>query len=435
MRRALHEFLGVPLAIIVGFLVVAVLTAVLDGNDVSWLHPVKQLLSKVAPPQENQSMLRTVAPGMLTLMTITFVLLLTLVQRMSDVFTWVVVEQFLSRRVNQTFFGYFAGLSAYYVVVLTLVDPEQAVFSTVVALVLSVLALAGLVVFGYLVLDQLRPPSVVERIVQLTIATRAEQLTWLRRARSEPRLEHLPATTVRSECTGYLVDIDLDRLDRALQSAREPAEIEFNAKLGSHLVTGTDLATVRAEDAAVRRRLEGAVLDALCCGRERQLDREPSYGVHQLSSMGWGAATQRDSEAALVTVDGLHALLAHWAQEAAPGHDGEDLAVVYRYDTICEVLKALSSIAVGAIVGGQHQTCAQVLNVFALAMPTLSSEHQRTAITYVQRVLATVQQHPPSAELSHVLDKLRGVLTDSDHADVVPGLAAVESRLNDQLPA
>jgi uncharacterized membrane protein len=434
LRRALHEFLGVPLTIIVGFIVLAVVTSVLDGNDVTWLQPVKHALTKLAPPQENQSMLRTVAPGMLTLMTITFVLLLTLVQRMSDVFTWVVVEQFLSRRVNQTFFGYFAGLSAYYVVVLTLVDPQQAVFSTIAALILSVLALAGLVVFGYLVLDQLRPPSVVERIVQLTIATRADQLKWLRRVREEPLLEHLPATTVRSGCTGYLVDIDLDLLNRALRAAGGAAEIEFNARLGTHMVTGTVLATVRAEDASERARLAGAVLDAMCCGRERQLDREPSYGVHQLSSMGWGAATQRDSEAALVTVDGLHALLAHWAQESAPAQDGDGLPVVYRYDTICEVLKALSSIAVAAIVGGQHQTCAQVLNVFAMAIPTLSADHQRTATTHVRNTLMTAAHHPRTAELEHAMSELSRVLEDNGHCEVAAELDRIESELGSQIP-
>lgn len=434
MRRALHEFLGVPLAIIAGFIVLAILNSVLDGNEVSWLQPAKHLLAKVAPPQENQSMLRTVAPGMLTLMTITFVLLLTLVQRMSDVFTWVVVEQFLSRRVNQTFFGYFAGLSAYYVVVLTLVDPQQAVFSTVAALILSVLALMGLVVFGYLVLDQLRPPSVVERIVQVTIATRAHQLYWLRRVRSQPLLAHLPGRTVRSGCTGYLVDIDLDLLDRALQSAQGPAEIEFNAKLGSHMVTGTDLATVRAARDDERERLADVVLDALCCGRERQLTREPSYGVHQLSSMGWGAATQRDSEAALVTVDGLHALLAHWAQEETPGPKGDDLAVVYRYDTICEVLKALSSVAAAAIVGGQHQTCAQVLNVYAKALPTLSAEHQRTAAQHVRNTLTTVAQHPRTAELEHALSELGRALGDNGHGEVAAELKRIEADLDNRVP-
>lgn len=427
-----------PLAIIVGFVVLGVITSMLDGTEVGWLRPVAHALSKLAPPQENQSMLRTVAPGMLTLMTITFVLLLTLIHRMADVFTWVVVEQFLRRLVNQAFFGYFAGLSAFYVVVLTLVDPQQAVFSTAVALILSVLAMAGLVVFGYLVLDQLRPPSVVERIVQITLATRARHVKWLRTVRAQPRLEHLPATRVSAQCSGYLVDIDFDALGRALESASCAAEIEFSARLGTHMVAGTHLATVRAQDEAERKRLVEAVLDALRCGRERQLDREPSYGVHQLSSMGWAAATQRDPEAALVTVDGLHELLARWACEPSPQResddDGDRMPVVYRDKMIPLVLTALASIAVGAIEGGQHQTCAQVLNVFAMAIPLLSPENQRSATEQLRYALPTATRHPFTAELDRALTGLGQVLSENGHLGVAAELDRVESRLNDRLP-
>jgi uncharacterized membrane protein len=438
VRRALQEFLAVPVAIIVGFIALGVVTSVLDGNDVSWLQPVKQVLGAVAPPQENTSMLRTVAPGMLSLLSITFVLLLTLVHRMADVFTWVVVEQFLRRRVNQVFFGYFAALAAYYVVVLTLVDPDQAVFSTVAALVLSMLALVALVVFGYLVLDHLRPPSVVENIVQITIATRARQLKWLSRLREEPLLSDLPATTVRAECSGYLVDIDFDSLGDALSSARGPVEIEFCTALGSHTVLGSELAVVRAEDPDERKRLAGVVLDALRCGRERQLNREPRYGVHQLSSMGWASATQRDPEAAMVTVDGLHTLLAYWAKDrpliGASGADEDRLPLVYRDTTIPEVLAALANIAVGAIMGGQHQTCARVLHVFAMAIPRLSPPDQTTATAQVRHALPAVSKHPYTIELEQALDDLGRVLSGNGHADVAAELGRLESRLEEQLP-
>ncbi|QNI05507.1 DUF2254 domain-containing protein [Mycobacterium kubicae] len=437
-RRALHEFLAVPLAIILGFVLLAVVTSVLDGLDVGWLQPVVRALAKVAPPSENQSMLRTVAPGMLSLLSITFVLLLTLVHRMADVFTWVVVEQFLQRRDNQAFFGYFAGLSSYFVVVLTLVDPDQAVFSTVAALVSSVAALVALVVFGYLVLDQLRPPSVVERIVQLTIATRADQVKWLRRVRDEPVLTELSGTSVHAECSGYLVDIDLDTLGRALGTTRGAAEIEFSIRLGSHMVAGSDLATVRAEDPGDRERLADAVLDALRCGRERQLDREPRYGVHQLSSMGWASATQRDPEAALVTVDGLHTLLAYWTQKRTPAADSDDnadrLPVVYRDTTIPEVLSALANIAVGAIEGGQHQTCARVLHVFAMTIPRLSPEDQRMASAQVRHALPTVTRHPFTMELDRALTELSRVLSDYGHNDIAAELDRIEEGLKHQLP-
>jgi uncharacterized membrane protein len=436
-RRSLREFLALPLAMVIGFIALAVLTSVLDRSDARWLRPVEQVLSAVVPASENQAMLRTVGPGVLTLMTITFFLLLTLVHRMADVFTWVVVEPFLLRRTNQAFFGYFAGLSVYYVIVVGVVTPDNAVFSTAAALVLSVVALIGLVVFGYLVLDQLRPPSVVESIVRLTLRTRADSQARLRRVRDEPMLVNLPATTVRAECSGYLVRIDFEALARAADSVPGAAEIELCARLGNHVVTGSDLAAVRAERDTDRERLAEAVLDALRCGRERQLDRDPVYGVHQLSSIGWAAATQRDPEAAVVAVDGLHTLLSMWAQKSSrgsePADDGGVLPVVYRDTTIPEVLSALASIAVGAIEGGQHQTCAQALNVFAMTLPRLSPDLQRVALGQVRRTLPTATSHPYTAELERALTTLSGVLEDVGFAEFARQLCEVRCRLDDQL--
>ena len=437
IRRALQEFLAVPLAMVFAFIVLAVITSMLDRTNAAWLQPTEHLLAKLAPPRENQAMLRTVGPGVLTLMTITFFLLLTLVHRMADVFTWVVVEPFLLRRTNQAFFGYFAGLSAYYVIAVAVVTPDKAVFSTIAALILSVLALVGLVVFGYLVLDQLRPPSVVEGIVHHTIATRAAQRARLRHLRTEPLLRDLPTTTVRAECSGYLVDIDLDTLSRAASSAEGLVEIEFRAGLGSHIVVGRELAVVRGENRSERELLADAVLDALRSGRERQLDREPIYGVHQLSSIGWAAATQRDPEAALIAVDGLHTLLAEWARERAPVNqpddDGDSLPLVYCDTTMAEVLSSLASIAVAAGCGGQHQTCAQVLDVFAMALPGLAPDHQSVALAQLRRAVSTIATYPFTVELERSLTRLRGVLEDIGHHEVAHELARMGSRLDDQL--
>ncbi len=439
LRRSLHEFLALPLTMVLGFVLLAVFVAVLDRTDAAWLDPAEQALAILVPPPENQAMLRTVGPGVLTLMTITFFLLLTLVHRMADVFTWVVVEQFLMRRANQAFFGYFAGLSAFYVIVVGVVTPQKAVFSTMIALILSVLALVALVVFGYLVLDQLRPPSVVERIVQYTIAMHAGQSARLQRLRDQPLHGDLPAMTVRAECSGYLVDIDLDALGRAATMARGAAEIELVARLGTHLVTGSEVAVVRAESEAERERLAEAVLDALRCGRERQLDREPVYGVHQLSSIGWAAATQSDPEAALVAVDGLHTLLGEWAQELARvggrADDVEQLPVVYRDTRIPEVLASLASIAVGAAQGGQHQTCAQVMNVFAITLPRLSPDHQRIAARQVRRCLPAAATHALTVELEGALTRLSRVLSEAGYPELAAQLPHIESSPKDQLPS
>ncbi|MBV9140811.1 MAG: DUF2254 domain-containing protein [Pseudonocardiales bacterium] len=432
LRRSLREFLAVPLAMVIGSIVLAVITAVLDRSTAPWLQPAQRLLSELVPPGENQAMLRTVAPAMLTAMSIAFFLLLTLVHRMADVFTWVVVEQFLLRRTNQVFFGFFGGLAVYYIVVLAAIGPQQAVFSTTVALVLSVLALAGLLVFGYLVLDQLRPTSVVQRIGQLTLATYADQRFRLRRFRDAPLLGHLPGTTVRAERSGYLIDIDIDRLVRAITVAQDPVEIEFHAALGSHIVVGSDIAAVRASRAEDCAHLADAILDALTCGRERKLAREAVYGVHQLSSVAWAASTHQDPEAALVAVGALHTLLAHWTEEQTlvrgPADNNDPLPVVYPDTTIEQVLSSLASIIVATGQSGQHQTCAQVLEVFSMALPRLSPHHQRIVVQHLHRVLPTVTMHIFSRELERALAALGRVLYDTGYPSCAHQLSTITSQ-------
>ena len=215
--------------------------------------------------------------------------------------------------------------------------------------------------------------------------------------------------------------MDLDLLGRALASVAGAVEIELCVGLGSHVVVGSPLAKVRAETPADREQLADAVLDALWCGRERQVNRDPSYGVHQLSSIGWASATQRDPEAALVTADGLHTLLAHWtsADATAGGSDrvAAALPIVYRDKVIGEVLSSLANIAVAAAEGGQHQTCAQVLNVFAMALPRLSPDQQRIATPQVRHTVETAARHPFTGELEQAMTELRGVLSDTECSD------------------
>lgn len=427
-----------PLLCVLAFAALAAVTTVLDRSTASWLPPIRQALTIVLPPQQNESMLRTLAPGMLTVMSISFFLFLTLVQRMSGTFTWVVVEQFLLRRTNQAFFGFYAGLMVYYVAALAVVGPPQALFTTTAALVLSVVALIGLVVFGYLVLDQLRPTSVVERIVRVTLATRAAQVARLRHLRNAPRLGHLPAATVCAPGSGYLVDIDLDKIADAVSAAADAAEVELYVGVGTHLVMGRPVAAVRAEKAVDRQRLGNAVLDALKYGRERKLESDAVYGVHQLSSIAWAAASAREPEAAMVAVAGMETLLADWArddrsEESRAQDAGGDLPLIYPDTTVEELLSSLSSVIVASSSSGQYQTCAEVLNVFALALPQLSPGYQSIAVTQLRPVLPLAAKHSFTVDLQHALGRLARVLREGGHQSLAAHLSGIESRMADAL--
>lgn len=435
LLRALREFLALPMAIVAGLLMLAVISAVCDRSDWPWLRPARHLLQTIFPPEENSSMLTTVAPGMLTVMTITFFLFLTLVQRMAELFTWLVIEQFFLRRSNQVVFGFYTGLSVYYVMVLALEGPPQAPFSTLLALILTILGLVGLLVFGYLVLDQLRPPAVVDRIVENAGASRARQLERLGRLRSAPQLAALPSATVYASSRGHIVDIDFEALGRWIARVPGDVEVEFFAGLGAHLVAGAPVAAVRAENAADRQRLGDAVLKAVRAGRERQIDRDAVHGVHQLSSMAWAAVNQPDPEAALVAIAGLQTLLAEWTDGRATQPDGADgpetLPVVYPDNTVDEVLSSLSSAIVASSSNHQYQTCAAILDVFATALPRLSSRHQGFAVEQLRRVLPSAANHSYTPELQRELSGLRRAMTAVGHHDLAAQLSGIEARMDD----
>lgn len=274
--------------------------------------------------------------------------------------------------------------------------------------------------------------------MRITLATRAEQRSRLRRFQDAPRLEHVRGVTVCAQRSGYITDIDLDPLACAIAAAQGEVEIEFCAQLGSHVIFGSELALVRAEHAADRDALAEAVLDALTCGRERKLDREAMYGIHQLASVGWAAGTdQQDPEAALIAVAGLHTLLAHWTQQDPPisaaAQDGDLLPVVYPDTTIREVLSALATILIATGRSGQHHTYTHILDIFAMALPRLTPDHQRIAVDYLHRALPIATTHTLTPELDRSLTALGGVLRDTNFLTCADHLATLQSRLTIQL--
>lgn len=164
--------------------------------------------------------------------------------------------------------------------------------------------------------------------------------------------------------------------------------------------------------------------------------------MHQLSSIAWASATQQDPEAALVAVAGLHTLLAHWAKEhtptSEPADPGDLLPVVYPDTTVEEVLSSLAGVVVASVVvasghAGQYQPCAQVLQVFAMALPRLSPEHQLLPVAQLHRVLPTVATHTFTVELARALAALRQALDQAGFGSCATQLSGVESRLAGQL--
>lgn len=278
-RYAFQEFLLLPLAIVGAGLILATGAIVLDRYAQSWGLAVQRSIAVLVPPQAASMLLSTVTTGLLTVISIIFFVMLMAVQHQPAIYSPVVLDQFLRRKINQTFFGMFIALTLYCLLALPLVPSGQAVVSGTLALVLITVTFGLLLMFIYSTVDQMRPSSVVWIIQHLALRARASQKRLLARCRTHPQLHDAPATEVISGRIGYLVHIDGDSLARSLNRAEDTVEIELLVAMGDHIVSGATVAVVRGHHAGERHRQGEAVLDALTLGRMRDIDRDAGHAV------------------------------------------------------------------------------------------------------------------------------------------------------------
>jgi hypothetical protein len=118
MRRGIAEFLRLPLLITAGFTVAAVLVGVLDGAGEG--APLRDVATAVVPGAGATDFISAVATSLMTVTSITFSVLLLAVQQTASSLTPVVFDQYLRRRSNQAYFGFFVGVTAFAFIVLGL---------------------------------------------------------------------------------------------------------------------------------------------------------------------------------------------------------------------------------------------------------------------------------------------------------------------------
>lgn len=233
--HAFAEFLTLPVLIIAGFLLLAGGTSFLDQFELHATEPLHAFLRQrfFRNPQATSSLLATIAGGLITVTSITFSLLLLAVQQAAAALTPQVFDQFLRRRSNRSYFGFFVGLGVYTLVVLATVNPPfNPVFGASVALLLTVVALTLMILLLYTTINQMRPAVVIEAIHDHILLARERQQVRLPATRRAPRLS-AAATPVRAWTHGYVTKMRLDALGGAARRARGEAEVVLLAPIGT----------------------------------------------------------------------------------------------------------------------------------------------------------------------------------------------------------
>jgi len=368
--RAVREFLTVPLLVVLGFVILAALSIALDQSHASWLTGPRHALGHVVGKQAASTALSDIATGLVTVTSITFSVLLLAVQQTAANLSPVVFEQFMRRRSNQVYLGFFVGLCVYSYVVLAAVQKDTPpTLGAAVAVLLTVVALLILLTLVYSTLNQMRPVHVVFAIRTRALNARARELELIRRTRRAPQLTGPPGATAFSAEDGHVTAIQLEALDDRLRD-QDTAEVELTVTLGQYVVAGEALAQIRGpngdELAAVVRE------EVVVLGRQRDADQDATASVDQLANIAWttGSTAKQSPEVARQALDALRGLLGRWTADLAAAPPPQRvLPVVYPDNDRMLVVDSMLAIAAVAHESQQQQTAARVLDAFTQVLP------------------------------------------------------------------
>ena len=435
IRHAFKTFLAVPTAVVIAFLLLVFVSTALDRQRPGWLEPLHQVLQAhlFADSESSTQVLSAIAGGMITVTSITFSLLLVALQQSAGSMTHAVFDQFLRRYLNQIYAGWFIGITLFTLITLATVSQEfNPVYGATLSLLFAVSALYVLLLLIYSAIEQMRPSAILESIHDHTLQARERQKPLLQRTRRRPQGTGSTRRTVRAATDGFVSAIDLDALATALRRA-PGAEIALHLPIGAYAAFEDVLAEVRAWPADDIEGLVEAVRRAIRLERERDLDRDPSFGIEQIETIAWTtiSTSKQDPNPGLEAVRNLRDLLARWAVADPDGAESSDqrLAVVYPDDVMERLLGTIESLTVVASESMQHHVYADILRGFATTLDRLPPPLAKRVEEAVLRSLAGLGDHVLSAELEDALSAVADALEQASLGAGAEAVRAAQSEL------
>lgn len=420
LRRAFSEFLLVPSLIVAGFLLLAVATDLLDHAPWRWVQEAHRFVGDYVFGKSDgtSSVLAAIAGGVITMTSITVSVLLVALQQSSSNLTPQVFDQFLRRRQNQVFFGYFVGLAVYTLIVLASIDsPFTPVFGALITMLATLGALLMMIVMLYSMITQMRPVEIITAIHDHILHARAAQRSLVERTRRTPRLAGTPHE-IAADSGGFVTELDLARL--AAITRRAGGELELTVSIGGYVATGDVVALYRGRPLAYGA--EDEIRGAIRVEERRDIDEDPAYGIEQLQTIGWAAisSAKHNQEAGLLCIRLLRDVLARWARsgdlDEIPQHaDHDDIAVVYPDNAAANLFEAFEMLGIVTAESLQQQSLAAVLDSISAVYGRMSSAARRRADDLVDHLRGPLRAQNASRTLEDAIDRLEHVLA-AEHA-------------------
>ncbi len=409
-RRAFSEFLAIPTVVIIAFLALAACAIWMDSLRIKYGWPA------ILPGSHAsiQTLLGTVATSIITVTSITFSLLLVAVQQGASALTSQVYDQFLRRRANQVFFGFFVGLALYCLVTLAAVHPHYTpVYGAIVAFLLTVVALCLLIILIYSTIDQMRPVMIVKSIRKHVETARQLQVRMLQQTRAvlPDGVVQAKAVRIPSDRSGYLTNIDVRALNCFDQ--REVAAVVVLRSIGDYVSRGEDVLELQFLSQHTNcefRRL----LAALKLEDQRDLTSDAAYGIEQLTTIGWTSTSTAKSnpQPGILAVQSLRDLAAEWyaVPGTPPKQRSEGVPVIYSDNVPLTLVRGFESLAVVASESMQHQTLAAVYRAIEFCLQHVPDDLVLSLANVARRSLSALGDHVLTDELQKAMVALAKAL-------------------------
>lgn len=430
IKRAFAEFLTIPALVIVVFLFLALGMIALDETRIANERATQEAIwgGLFSDAQAARDFLGVIAGSIITVTSITLSLLLIAVQQGAASLTSLVFDQFLRRRVNQLYFGFFIGLALYSLIMLASTNPShQPTYGAAVAGLLTAAALIMVVLIVYTTIDQMRPVVIIKSIHDHTLLARERQLGLLRSTRRSPSLQRAASVGFAAVGSGFLARLDVAAIAKA--TAGSEIEVIIMASIGDYVAFGDPIVDIRMAREQDVSSLEQVIRKAVVLEQQRDLDADPGFGIEQLTSIGWTSIStaKSDPNPGLLAIWCLRDLLSRWLQSDAAFSAGNDVganggaSVVYIDTLPLQLMRGFESLAVVASESMQHQSAAEIYRTFAHLYHRLPAPAQRQADDLLLRSLSGLGDHILTSDLEAALSDLIAALaeTGSPCADAI----------------
>ncbi len=277
-----------------------------------------------------RGMMSTIAGSMITVVGVTFSMILVVLSLASSQYTSRILRNFMRNRITQAVLGIFAGIFTYCLIVLrTIRSGDEGAFVPNLAVFFGfVLALGGvgaLMLFIHHIASSIQASSIISPVAEETIAV-IDRLFPEKIGQGPGEDDDDQALiplfrqnwrAVPASKSGYIQNVNNAALLRLARDRKTIVRIEHG--IGDFVVRNTPLASLALEDPPDQETI-AALQATFSISSYRTVDQDAAFGIRQIVDMALKALSPgvNDTTTAVMCVDYLTAILAQLAPRQLP---------------------------------------------------------------------------------------------------------------------